>query len=545
MTQSDRGPLDDRLGLLRAAVDAARRIGLEEEAAVADEVAERISRRAGFGGSVYVMALSGGTGVGKSSVLNALAGEEVSAARAVRPTTDRPVAWVSSAHRSQVEPLLEWLEVERTVEHGGEALADVAILDLPDVDSVRAEHRALVDALLPRIDAVAWVVDPEKYDDEAVHAYWRTLAPHAERLRFVLNKVDRLADNAQHLVAEDLRARVMADGIPRPVIHVVSATTGAGIHELREALADAGHAKAVVSAKLETDRAGAAERLARAAGIDPDRGYRPLLDDTARAGWEREAVDGALALVDPDGLARQIAAAVLYRARTRGGSLVGRLMGLVGTLSGRRHSVADPPAYLRGWRTRGSIGRVLNPLRTALVDAAASVPATSRGRLLEALGAPSAEKDVARVLDRTVAAAGADIDIPSSPLWPVIGALQLIVGAVLLFGAGWIAVLFVAGGGVPVGTFEAPLLGPVPIPLALLAGAVLISFVLGGLLGVHAGWIGRRLAARVGARVDMEVRNAIVREAFAGLDRVEESRRSIAAALDAGIDVRKGSRSTP
>ncbi len=80
----------------------------------------------------------------------------------------------------------------------------------------------------------------------------------------------------------------------------------------------------------------------------------------------------------------------------------------------------------------------------------------------------------------------------------------------------------------PVGTFEAPLIGPIPVPLALLAGSILISGLLGWLLGLHAGWIGRRLAARVGARTESEVREAIIRDAFAGLDRVEAARRPFA-----------------
>jgi GTP-binding protein EngB required for normal cell division len=540
VSSAEGGPLDERLALLRDAVEAARQIGLEEEAAAAREAARRVGRRAGFGGAVYVMALAGGTGVGKSSVLNALAGEEVSAARAIRPTTDKPVAWVSSAKRSEIEPLLEWLKVDRVVAHEGEALADVAILDLPDVDSVRPEHRAMVDALLPRIDAVTWIVDPEKYDDAAVHAYWRTLAPHADRLRFVLNKADRLNDGAQRLVVEDLRTRLMADGIPRPLIHVASATTGEGIDRLREALADAGHAKVIIAAKLEIDRQRAAERLAEAVGIEPETGYRPLLDEPVREMRGREAVAGALALIDAAGLARQIATAVMYRARTNGGSFFGRVVALVGTLTGRRQRVADPAAHLRGWRTRGSLGRVLNPLRTALVEASAGVPPASRGRLLQAAGAPSAEADVARVLDRTAVAAGTDIHIPRSPLWPAIGVLQGIVGAVLLFAAAWIGVLIVAGGPVPVGTFEAPLIGPIPIPLALLAGSIVISGVLGWLLGVHAGWIGRRLASRVSARTESAVREAIVGDAFAGLDRVEDARRTIARALVDSRPPRRG-----
>ena len=95
------GPLDERLARLRAAVDAAASIGLEAEGARTRTVARRVARRAGFGGAVYVMALAGGTGVGKSSVLNALAGEEVSPAKSVRPTTDAPVAWVPADKRDE------------------------------------------------------------------------------------------------------------------------------------------------------------------------------------------------------------------------------------------------------------------------------------------------------------------------------------------------------------------------------------------------------------------------------------------------------------
>ena len=527
------GPLDERLGRLRAAVDAAASIGLEAEGARTRTVARRVARRAGFGGAVYVMALAGGTGVGKSSVLNALAGEEVSPAKSVRPTTDAPVAWVPADKRDELDALLDWLKVGSIVTHEGRELDDVAILDLPDIDSVRVEHRATVDALLPRIDAVTWVVDPEKYDDHREHAYWRSLVPHADRLRFVLNKADRLTDADVKVVADDLRARLIASGIPRPEVHVVSAVRGTGIDGLREALADAGHAKVIIATKLETDRAAAAERLGRSVGLDADEGYRPLLAPEDRERRTREAIDGALELVDLDGLARQVRGAVMHRARIGGGSFLGRLIALASSFTGRRGRRADPAAYLRAWRSRGAMGGVLNPLRAAMVEAAGGLPASSRGRVLNALGAPSAEADVARVIDRAVAEAG-ELEIPRSPLWPVIGALQVVVGAVLLFAVAWMVVLFVAGGGVPVATVSAPLLGPIPMPLALLTASVLISALLGWILGLHAGWIGRRLAAGVGARVEEAIREGVVRDAFGGLDRVEEARRVIAAAADLG-----------
>ena len=414
------GPLDDRLARLRDAADAGRSLGLEEEAAAARHVARRVGRRAGFGGEVYVMALAGGTGVGKSSILNALASEAVSEVRAIRPTTDRPLAWVAEDRRSEISGLLEWLKVDQVVTHASPALSDIAILDLPDVDSVRPEHRALVDTLLPRIDAVTWIVDPEKYDDERVHAYWRSLVLHADRLRFVLNKSDRLTDDEARAVADDLRGRLVADGIPRPVLHVVSAKSGDGIERLREELAEAAHAKVIVAAKLEADRAEAAEKLARTVGIDPEVGYRPLLAPARRELLVGQAVDGALSLVDPAGVGREVRDAVLHRAQLGGGSVLRRAIALAGSWSGgRRARGGDPAAYLAAWRTRGALGRVLNPVRAALVEAVGSVPAESRGRLLEVMGSPSADADLDEVLERVTRAEAASVETPR--LRPVAG----------------------------------------------------------------------------------------------------------------------------
>ena len=94
---------------LDEAIDAARSLGLpvDAEAALATRVRERI----GFAGDAYVLALVGGTGVGKSSLLNALAGEEITAASARRPTTDEPVAWIPQSREQDLAPVLRWLGV--------------------------------------------------------------------------------------------------------------------------------------------------------------------------------------------------------------------------------------------------------------------------------------------------------------------------------------------------------------------------------------------------------------------------------------------------
>ena len=519
--------LDDTLDRLRDSSLAASEIGLVDEAARADEVVARARERSGFSGAAYVLALAGGTGVGKSSLLNALAGRTVSTVRAIRPTTDDPIAWVADARRDELAPLLTWLRVRHVAGHADEALSDVAILDLPDMDSVRTEHRATVDALLPRIDAVAWVLDPEKYDDARLHAYLRSMVPHASRLRFILNKADRLTESQQAQLAEDLRRRLVDSGINAPRVDVVSAATGDGIDALRAELARESDAKAIVAAKLATDASEALHRLARAVGLDPDGEYRPLIDDDRRAGATRAAVDGALQLIDPPGVAQQVRLAVLGRARRSGGSLMGRVVALLGWMTGQTHRTADPAAYLRDWRRRGSLGRTINPVHAALLEASAAVPPSSRAAVLAAMHADDLDEGMAAALDAVAREATDDLRIPGSIVWPIVGAVQLAIGAVFAFAVAWYVTLFVSQGQVPVSTIDAPLLGPLPLPLVLLAGSVVVSAALGLLLAVHAGWIGRRIGRRVAERVRAAVGSSVAKIGFGGLEHVEQARRRV------------------
>ena len=519
--------LAEQLDRLVRGADAARGIGLEDVAAAADAVVRRARERAGFPGETYVLALAGGTGVGKSSLLNALAGSAVSEVRAVRPTTDEPIAWVAEERREELGPLMEWLGVKQVTGHADASLAGVAVLDLPDVDSIRTEHRSRVDELLPRIDAVAWVVDPEKYDDERLHAYLRSLAAHAPRMRFVLNKADRLAEGQREELAADLRRRLAAAGIDAPRVSVVSAQRGDGVDALRAELASEADAKGLVTGKLETDAREASAALAEAVGVEAEGELRPLLTADARAEATRSAIEGAVAVMDPPGVGRQVRAAVLARARHTGGSLLGRVVALLLWMTGQQRRSADPAAYLRDWRRRGSLGRAVNPVHAALVDASSRVPAGSRAAILRSLGADDTEAAVTRALDRVARDAGADLRVPGSILWPVIGVVQLAVGAVFAFAVAWYVTLFVSNGAIPVSTTELPILGPVPLPLVLLAGSIIVSAILGLILSTHAGWIGRRLGDRLAKRVRAEVAEAVEAAGMAGLDRVEAARRQI------------------
>ena len=100
----EQDPLYRCLEALLAATDAAEDLGLPTEAA-RDAHADAL-RRVGFPGDAYVLALVGGTGVGKSSLLNALAGTSVSRASVRRPTTSHPIAWIpATADIAAVSPV--------------------------------------------------------------------------------------------------------------------------------------------------------------------------------------------------------------------------------------------------------------------------------------------------------------------------------------------------------------------------------------------------------------------------------------------------------
>lgn len=240
--------------------------------------------RRGHFGEVLVVALAGGTGTGKSSLLNGIAGEDVAGVSVLRPHTQTPLAWIPRNHSEGIERLLDDLEISQRVLQ--DALPSIAFIDLPDIDSVADWHRQMVEHLLPHVDAVLWVVDPEKYHDEVIHEQFLSpVASFGDQFLFVLNKIDRLSVEETDTIREDLAASLTHDGFKRPLIFAVAADPEfgpiRGVDQLVEYLADQVDVKRVAIGKAINDVAVILEELGHAAQVW-DGGS---VDFTAR--WQR------------------------------------------------------------------------------------------------------------------------------------------------------------------------------------------------------------------------------------------------------------------
>jgi tRNA U34 5-carboxymethylaminomethyl modifying GTPase MnmE/TrmE len=175
-----------------------------------------VRTRRGFVGEILAVALAGATGSGKSSILNALCGRDVAPVGVLRPTTSRSLAAVPRGTTSDLGPFVDLLGVDDTVEV--DSLRDVVIVDLPDMDSRIRSHRIAVEAALRVVDAVVWVLDPEKYADRVIHEEFLTpMCQYGDQFIFCLNKVDHLGADIGE-VTDSLKRHLMNDGYENPEI---------------------------------------------------------------------------------------------------------------------------------------------------------------------------------------------------------------------------------------------------------------------------------------------------------------------------------------
>ncbi|MGH8063626.1 MAG: GTPase, partial [Candidatus Entotheonellia bacterium] len=161
---------------------------------------------------LLTVALAGGTGAGKSALINALAGAAIAETSPLRPTTTKLCVYHHHDVASGGLPV-ELASEAVFVPHDRAALRSKVIVDTPDLDSFATHHRAATRALLKAAGLVLYVFSPQNYRDE------RTWSVLREEKRFsacavILNKMDLVTPEELEEITADLR-RVFAHlGLP-------------------------------------------------------------------------------------------------------------------------------------------------------------------------------------------------------------------------------------------------------------------------------------------------------------------------------------------
>ncbi|WP_328893997.1 YfjP family GTPase [Streptomyces sp. NBC_00236] len=493
-------PLSSRLDALRELVGLSRarleRADLAEAGRVLDEAAAR--RR--LSSRHTVVAIAGASGSGKSTLFNSLAGAQISETGLRRPTTASPLAcsWTDGA-----AGLLDRLAIpgrlRRRPQPGStaadEALQGLVLVDLPDHDSAARGHRDQVDRVLALVDAVIWVVDPEKYADAALHErYLRPLAGHAEVTFVVLNQIDRLPGEAADQVLDDLRRLLDEDGMalgehgePGATVLSLSALTGDGVGELRELLGRFVQDRTAATRRLSADVDAAADRL------------RPVYVAEGRPGLGERAREEFA-----DRLAEAVGAAAAGQAAEREWRRnAGRACGTPWLRLWRWYESTRQP----GGPDRGALGappeerltarqRVEQAVRTVAEDAADGLPgpwaqAVREAAVHGAQGLPEALDELAARAAGTEgrgaddgatagAAAGDRGDAaqahpgrgtkpPRPAWWPAAVLAQVVMTLLQVFGGLWLA-------GQIIGVLQPGLLTPALVMLAGIIGGPLVEW---------------------------------------------------------------------
>lgn len=462
--------LNARLGAFDDAIDILGRYSDDDEVGRLGTVRAKAHERLRHGTAHTVVAIAGATGSGKSSIVNRLAGKELTKSSVRRPTTSatHAVVWGSD----DASGLLDWLDVGHRYQiEGSSALDGLVLLDLPDHDSTAVEHRLEVDRLVELVDVLVWVTDPQKYADAALHhGYIAPLASYASILRFVLNQVDRL-DDGGHAVGEDFLRRVHEDGIAGAEVFRVSALDGTGFDAFEAMLEGAVTERQASIARVDADLQEAASELrgpngsvAKAMGDPAGRNAKDLIRGLGEAAGAEEA------------------AGVAVRHHERQGRLA---MGWPFTRFIRRLA-RKPLADLPG---PGRTGAAAPRADLAIRDYAEHVAGDSPKRWAQAVqGAAKGGRD--ELLDELRSSVGrATVDAGKRPRWwtPIVW-LQRVFALTAIVGLVWLIAVAILGGFFQFAT--EPLLPPtpeaewMPLPSALLIGGVLLGLLLGVLVRI-------------------------------------------------------------
>ena len=433
-----------------------------------------------------VIGMLGGTGAGKSTLVNALCGGDVVRAGVLRPTTNEACA-VLPRGRAPGQ-LLQWLGVSVRVEATGALPGDVVVLDLPDIDSIRDEHAQVAARLAARVDCLVVVVNPQKYADARLHEEWleRLRRSHAS-VTVALTHVDMLDASSRDAIVADLRRILDERGLEGAPIVPVCATNGQGVDVLAAHLSQESQ-----RVTRQAARAQAALREAVAL-INDSVGLTGRIRGLDTEGMSEELAASAAQLAGAPLIADAVAASTRRAGRQAGGWLPLRWVARLGADPLRRLHLDDESRSLEGatpslpTRSPSDEASFVNAVRHEVGRRGQGRPSRWRSHLIDravegARGVPAAAHR--QVADHVHVSTGA----PRAAR--AFGALQLLAWVACVAGIAWIGV--VHAGRASLMEIGVPLIGWVPVPTALALGGCALTLACAWMNSLACRWVASR-----------------------------------------------------
>lgn len=506
-----RPSLEARVAALRTAVEASDGRLDPGLVAKAREVLQRAEERVQLSAEHTVVALAGATGAGKSTLFNALVGRPVARTGTQRPTTAFPMAVVAETPdiAEGSAALLEWLGVNERydIPVDKDHPNGLILLDLPDHDSVVAEHRMRADRVTERADLLIWVTNPQKYADGILHnEYLAGLKGRDDTVVVVLNQIDRLEPAQQREIVADLERLVRADGLDATVLGV-SAMTGQGVDQVQKLVTRAVTRREALTASLvaEVKSAAASLQAALPKAVDTrgelKRARTVLLATLEDAAGVPIVVDAVRRAYVRDTMLHCGWPPLRWVRKFRADPLrtIGLRVPLAPKVSKKGADVAAPTEVIRSSLPTASpavTSQIASATRAYVAAASQALPARA-GEELNARTVATVE-GIAGDLDQAVTRT---VSLKPARWWGLVGALQWLFLATAVVGAVGLIVLGVLDYlRLPSAAFTPNLdvLGtPVPWPTVLLIGGVGAGLLLSLISRMLAGLGARRRAARV------------------------------------------------
>src|SRR5262245_55297697 len=162
--------------------------------------------------SIYFIGLVGGKDVGKSSLVNALAGKQITAPTSFGPGTQTVIAYAHEAAADDVQRMLQREVPDRfsIITHDLGQLRRQVLLDLPDIDSKYGEHVQITRRMLRHMLYPLWIQSVEKYADLRPQELLAAVSEGNNPANFIfcLNKADYLQPQQAAELRDDYAARI-------------------------------------------------------------------------------------------------------------------------------------------------------------------------------------------------------------------------------------------------------------------------------------------------------------------------------------------------